>query len=693
MTLVNLLGCPGFSCGGPLADIFISYARPDRAKIESLAAALEAEGYSVWWDRRIQSGSEFSTEIENELSAAKAVIVCWSEHANTSRWVKDEANAGAEAGKLLSITLDGKMPPIGFRQFHCADLSTWRGKSDDKIFQEFDAAVRGRVLGDTVAAAPVSSGAPNKAAYAINPAVPIVAIVAAAIVAIVWFGVSRNNSESAPKASAPPAVQQALDEAAIEKTLAVLPFKDLSPNGDQEYFADGLSEEIMNALVRLPELKVTGRTSAFSFKGVETSITDIASILQVNYVLEGSVRRDGDRLRITAQLVRASDGFSLWSESYDGTLTDIFTVQEAIGENVVTSLDIVLDEAKRTEMFAFGTRNAIAFDYFQKARAIQAEWHISSTGPEIWEANELFQNALDNDPEFAKVYFHMADPYAHYFFGQIPLPSSQTEEEARNKMEYLLRKSVETATDDQIRAQHKLNRIFLTGDWRRLGSVVSEFKRAFEGSTRPYDPIWEPEILVMSGEFEFLEALAERQMISVDPLNSGGYNILARSQFAQNKFSDAKATLTRGREVTGNSAVGDELLMIEIIAGAEADFKEWVAENPEPISPVVKPYFETYKRFYAEGKEAARNYVINASTSEISYLQKTALLTRLGHQQEALDILKSVEDDPILVAGHAIVAAHADYCGLGVLPLTDGLGQKFREAKFKLPPCIGETVR
>ena len=692
MTLVNLLGCPGFSCGGPLADIFISYARPDRVKIESLAAALEAEGYSVWWDRRIQSGSEFSTEIENELSAAKAVIVCWSEHANTSRWVKDEANAGAEAGKLLSITLDGKMPPIGFRQFHCADLSTWRGKSDDRIFQEFDAAVRGRVFDETVAVAPTSSSAPVKAVSAINPAVPIVAIVAAAIVAIVWFGTSRNRSESGANNTSPVVTAQSRDDAALDKTIAVLPFKDISPNNDHEYFADGLSEEILNALVRLPELKVTGRTSAFAFKDDDKSITEIAETLNVNYLLEGSVRRDGDRLRITAQLIRANDGIGLWSESFAGALTDIFTVQEAIGENVATSLDIVLDEAKRTEMFAFGTRNAIAFDYFQKARAIQAEWHISSTGPEIWEANELFQNALDNDPGFAKAYFHMVDPYAHYFFGQIPLPSSQTEEEARNMMDHLLRKSVETATDDQIRAQHKLNRILLTGDWRRLGSVVSEFKRVFENSTRPYDPIWGPEILIMFGEFEFLEALAERQMISIDPLNSAGYNILARLQFAQNKFSDAEATLKRGREVTGNSAVGDELLMIEIVTGAEAEFKEWVAENPEPISPVVKPYFETYKRFYAEGQEAARNFVINANTSEISYLQKAALLTRLGHQQDALDILRSVENDPVLVAGHAIVAAHADYCGIGALTLTDGLEQKFREAKFNLPPCIGEAT-
>ena len=109
--------------GAILADVFISYARADRATIERLAAALESDGYSVWWDRHIDGGAEFSKDIERELNAAKAIIVGWSSEACESRWVKDEASVAAAANKLVAICLDQSEPPLGFKQFHTIDFS------------------------------------------------------------------------------------------------------------------------------------------------------------------------------------------------------------------------------------------------------------------------------------------------------------------------------------------------------------------------------------------------------------------------------------------------------------------------------------------------------------------------------------------------------------------------------------------
>lgn len=124
--------------GNALADIFISYARADRDRIEKLAAALEAEGYSVWWDHNIDAGSEFSRDIERELNAAKAVVVCWSEAANDSPWVKDEASAARDAGKLIPVRLDTQQAPMGFRQYQALDIADWRGKPGaPRSFQSF----------------------------------------------------------------------------------------------------------------------------------------------------------------------------------------------------------------------------------------------------------------------------------------------------------------------------------------------------------------------------------------------------------------------------------------------------------------------------------------------------------------------------------------------------------------------------
>ncbi len=142
-----------------------------------------------------------------------------------------------------------------------------------------------------------------------------------------------------------------------EKSVAVLPFRAISNGPDDEYFADGRTEEILNSLTQLPELLVTARTSAFYFKGKDLPIPEIASTLGVAHVVEGSVRRDGERLRVTAQLIRAMDGFHLWSETYDRTMEDSFAVQTDIAERVAAALNVILDDDRRAKMRAVGVRD------------------------------------------------------------------------------------------------------------------------------------------------------------------------------------------------------------------------------------------------------------------------------------------------------------------------------------------------
>ena len=124
-----------------MADLFISYARPDRERVETLAAALEDAGYSLWWDRQVRGGDDFSAEIERQLMEASAVIVAWSAAGSKSNWVKDEASVAADRGSLVAVSLDGSDPPIGFRQYHCLDLSGWTGDPEDPAFTEVIHAV------------------------------------------------------------------------------------------------------------------------------------------------------------------------------------------------------------------------------------------------------------------------------------------------------------------------------------------------------------------------------------------------------------------------------------------------------------------------------------------------------------------------------------------------------------------------
>lgn len=271
-----------------MADIFLSYASEDRARIEPLVRQLESAGYSVWWDRDLKGGMQFSRRIEQEVIEAKVVLVAWSPAAIESRWVADEAELALETGNILPITLDGARSPMGFRQLQTIDFSGWKGRDDPCVLLLLEALSHHL----------------------------------------------KDGSRTLRGAVALPASSQVKSDASI----AVLPFVNMSSDLEQDYFADGISEELLNLLSRIKELAVVARTSAFSFKGSDKSIAQIGESLGVAYILEGSVRKSGARVRITAQLIEVATGFHMWSESFDRTLDDIFAVQDEISAAIVEAL-------------------------------------------------------------------------------------------------------------------------------------------------------------------------------------------------------------------------------------------------------------------------------------------------------------------------------------------------------------------
>jgi TolB-like protein len=166
-----------------------------------------------------------------------------------------------------------------------------------------------------------------------------------------------------------------------EKSIAVLPFVDMSPQKDQEYFCDGITEELIHRLSNIKELRVPARTSAFFFKGKSQDIKEVGGTLKVHMVLEGSVRKAGDRLRVTAQLINVADGYHLWSDTYDRELKDIFAIQDDISSSIVNALELKLTPREAQKLSERPIDNVAAYQYYLKARA------------EIWSFNEA---ALDS---------------------------------------------------------------------------------------------------------------------------------------------------------------------------------------------------------------------------------------------------------------------------------------------------------
>lgn len=366
----------------------------------------------------------------------------------------------------------------------------------------------------------------------------------------------------------------AADSSVIDKSVAVLPFADLSELQDQEWFTDGLTEEILNSLARLPELQVTARTSSFEFKNTNTDIGDIAAKLGVAHVVEGSVRRIGDRLRVTAQLIRAHDGFHLWSETYDRSTEDLFDVQYDVAENIAASLDVILDEDMRNRMFSTGTRDVAAFEAYLKGRKLFAQAHARGTSALVTlaDANVFLEQAMALDPGFAQPAILHADRYAHRLLegGSLIVGDIGTLDDA-SAYELLMRDlefAANNAPDAASRVVAEINREFFAPHWHRLPKLVDQFREIVDsGAPLPESLVWIQEILQVTQEFDLGEILAKRRQQS-DPLNYNGWQDEADVKINQADYEGANAILKYARSTFGeNPPLKERSVLSAILSG------------------------------------------------------------------------------------------------------------------------------
>ncbi|HNP36128.1 MAG TPA: tetratricopeptide repeat protein [Woeseiaceae bacterium] len=265
--------------------------------------------------------------------------------------------------------------------------------------------------------------------------------IAAVVIGIGFLGLSRFVM---PPAVDEPDAAATAATTADDASVAVLPFINMSGNPDNEYFSDGLTETLLHMLAQVPQLKVAARTSSFAFKGRQEDIRHIASTLNVAHVLEGSVQRAGDRVRITAQLIRADDGFHVWSENYDRTLEDIFRIQDEIAAQVGVALTrSLLGEVTETAVASISTENIAAYDAYLKALGYKATFSYAG----LEQAESELKTALTLDPEFIEAKTELADVY--YLQNQTGMLSL---EEAWRRSSALLDEVIAERPDD-IHAQ------------------------------------------------------------------------------------------------------------------------------------------------------------------------------------------------------------------------------------------------
>jgi adenylate cyclase len=346
-----------------MADIFISYSRTDKARVAPLVAALEAEGWSVWWDPEITPGQEFDSQIVAELETAHAVLVVWTPASVSSRWVRGEAREAADRGILVPVRFDDVKLPIDVRAIHTTDLDHWQENPQSAAFQELLRALT-----------PLASRSGGK---------------------------SGALSAKAEAISASPA---AMRERSRQVAVCVLPFANMSGDPEQEYFSDGISEDVITDLSKVSALAITARNTAFVFKGKHVDVAQVARQLKVTHVLEGSVRRSGNRVRITAQLIDGATGNHIWAERYDRDFSEIFALQDEISAAIVSALKVKLLPEEKSAIEARGTTNPEAYKLYLMAR----QYLFAASERHRPLIVRLCQRAIEIDPNYATAWALLA---------------------------------------------------------------------------------------------------------------------------------------------------------------------------------------------------------------------------------------------------------------------------------------------
>ena len=343
--------------------------------------------------------------------------------------------------------------------------------------------------------------------------------------AAIWHSERGRALASPPavaksKAAASPAATSATKANAL-KSIAVLPFVNMSKNPENEFFSDGLSEEILNSLARIDGMQVVGRTSSFQFKGKNEDLRSVGEKLGVDTVLEGSVRREGEgeRARITAQLIRTADGIHIWSETYDRTLDDTLAVQLDIAEKVAGALDILLDDRQRANMRKAGVKNVDAFIAYQKGIKLYEDAH-AKPGIGLLEglrqANAEFDKATALEPDFFEAHFAKADLYEHSLQADI-LGQREWLQAQRGALK-TLELAAAASKDEQQRLLTLAERQMLSDDWRGLPALIDA---AFKAPGCNYSN-WLP---VFASAFRYGDAFEDQgaRASACDPLNRINY--------------------------------------------------------------------------------------------------------------------------------------------------------------------------
>lgn len=586
-------------------QVFISYASADLHTAESVCATLEHENLRCWIaPRDVSPGEFYAAEIVRALDAARLVVLVLSQHAADSAHVfREVERASSRRHPILAFRIDQSALPAGLEYF--LNTSQWLDASTKGVRHSLPDLVRAvkATLAKQLSSPPSDDVRTIGAGRTRKPTrTAVIGTVVLSIVAlVVAFGLLRERKAETSAPTAP--TTGSVAEARHQKAIAVLPFADMSPGKDQAYLADGISEEILNLLSESSALRVIARTSSFSFRDSNLDVSAIAGKLNVTHILEGSVRKSGGRIRVTAQLIATSTASQVWSETYDRHQRDFLDLQSDIAKSVASALHVALDTGGHAERA--GSTNAEAHEmYLQGLHA----WNREGPGDNSL-ARTYFEQAVTIDPSNADAWAGLAGVYRVLTYDKVI-----DKKAGLTKQREAVEKALALAPDFALAHIRASQYYWDTGD---EPTAERHFNQA--ALLAPADPQVLRNTASIALDANDIGKAVEFQerAVGIDPLSARSRTVLAELLMATDRYSEAGEQLSKALELSpGSLDLNADLCRAWILQSRFEDARSSAGRappGPKRDQCLALLNYSTGKR--AEADEALKRLTLTPVTS------------------------------------------------------------------------------
>jgi TolB-like protein/Tfp pilus assembly protein PilF len=638
----------------PGRDVFISYASQDAGVANAIVADLEQRGIRCWIaPRDVRAGAQYADAIVRAITDAKALVLVLSASAIASSHVgKEIERASSKKRPIIALRTDSAplTPALEYFLSESQWIEVQHGKAE-AAYAKLVAAIRDpeqtAPAATSVAAMSAMPPKPRRTSILLATGLALIAIALTVLfVSKFWH--------STPTPATPPASPSTPEAAIPDKSIAVLPFADMSEKHDQEYMSDGIAEELLNLLAQAPGLKVIARTSSFSFKGKEVDIAEIARRLRVATVLEGSVRKSGDKIRITAQLIRTADSTHLWSETYDRPLKDVFAVQDEIAGAIVQALQIRLAGGELSRQKG-GTQNLEAYQLYLRAQSANRQNSRASLDA----AAAYLEQATKIDPGYGLAWAALSEVFSNKADNGF-LDATKGYEMAREAANRAFQLSPGSAY-----VNSRLAYIDLNFDWDWAAAEAAGRRARAINSTDP-DVLNQAGILAYAlGNWSDAERQLQESLIR-DPLNSYVLWNLGYTYYAAGRFSESEAVYRNLLEIEPNFAwtfnslgkvllqegKADEALAAAQLCRDEGERLKYIAvflqavgrqaEADKSLQAQITRWADTGAYYIAMTYAYRGNHELAMEWLERAYKQKDAFLSTIKGEH----LFKGLADDP-----------------------------------------------